>query len=296
MTNKQVTENELANIISKHNQIQAAHTSLEAGLNNPAAAVALPDDFRLHDLEDYRPHARRMRGRYTTQSIAAFVRYALTHADKAGAAIFLNPQEMNAKAVLDLGDCDNPGHRAHTANLISRQTAAYEALNGVVGRCLSQRKAAEFFEDWVGHIDIEFFGEPTNPDEGLPTITARRAIAALRNITIDTARRLESEVQALGSAVSAFEAVQASSKDEGGLPTTIRFTCKPYADLAPRTFELRLSVQAGEKAPEVLMRIKNAEQHQEAMGEELAQLMQTTIDNAPGEDKAQLSIFLGSFS
>lgn len=166
------------------------------------------------------------------------------------------------------------------AKLQLTKTAPYAMLLVINGRAQSQQALAEFLEDWGSVAALNFF----TPDG---EITMGKALAAIRRITIENLRKVESEEQQLSANRTAFESVKASSQEP--IPTTIYYTCKPYADLEARTFVLRLSILTGEKAPSLVLRIQNLEAHVEAMGAELAELVRKAISGA-------MPVLLGSYS
>ena len=229
--------------------------------------VMLPSDFQQHDLEKFQPHRRRARGTMSTTSLAAFAAYAKNHAE-AGATVFINAADMSATAVLNLGSPDAPGHADNRAKLEPKATAAYKALVKIAnGGGMKQGDVAEFLEDWAGQVEC------FNADGA---ISPPRAIAAVRKITIEALRKLESEEQSLSASRSAFESVAATSKEP--LPTTIYFKCQPYADLDERTFVLRLGVLTTNDKPLVNLRIVKQEEHQEDMANELASKIADAFD------------------
>jgi uncharacterized protein YfdQ (DUF2303 family) len=241
--------------------------------------VALPSDYKLHDLEQYLPNRRRMRGVMETESLASFVAYVSVN-EEPGTAVFVDQNAMTATAVLNLGQPDEPGHADNIAMLKPVKTAAYRALLAHAnGTGYTQKVIAEFMEDWADNLNC--FGVDGSP------IKVAQAVAAVRKITIDAMRKIESEEQSLGASKSAFESVQASSKEP--LPTLILFTCQPYADLDNRQFALRLGVLTGESTPKVNLRISKLEEHQEAMANELA----SSIRDLFGEDH---KVMLGSYT
>jgi uncharacterized protein YfdQ (DUF2303 family) len=230
--------------------------------------VALPSDYKLHDLEYYLPNRRRARGGMDTPNLASFSEYVTGTAED-GATVFIDQNAMTATAVLNLGTPDAPGHTDNTATLKPEKTAAYKALlQHANGSGLSQKVVAEFLEDWA--VNCACFGS----DAG--SIKTAQAVAAVRKITIDSMRKIESEEQSLGASKSAFESVQASSKEP--LPALIIFTCQPYGDLSPREFALRLGVLTGDAVPKVNLRISKFEEHQEKMAEELASKIEAQFD------------------
>ena len=255
-----------------------ANTALAAS-KDTKETVALPSDFKLHDLEQYLPTRRRMRGVMETESLASFVAYANTN-EELGTAIFVDQSAMTATAILNLGEPEAPGHADNIAMLKPVKTAAYRALLAHAnGTGYTQKVIAEFMEDWADNLNC--FGVDGSP------IKVAQAVAAVRKITIDAMRKIESEEQSLGASKSAFESVQASSKEP--LPTLILFTCQPYADLDNRQFALRLGVLTGESTPKVNLRISKLEEHQEAMANELA----SSIRDLFGEDH---KVMLGSYT
>lgn len=242
------------------------------------AIVALPDRFEKHDLEQYLPNRRRARGLMTTHTLSDFAKYTKTHAE-AGATVFVDADEMSATAVLNLGTSTAPGHTDNRAKAQLRRTAAYVALKAHAnGQAISQLKAAEFLEDWPGQVQC------FNDDGG---ITLPKAIAAIRKLSIESMRKLESSEQSLSASKSAFESVQATSADP--IPTTIYFDCEPYYGLEMRQFVLRLGVLTGGDKPAISLRIVKQELHDEEMAIEFANLVREAIES-------ELPVLIGAYA
>ena len=248
--------------LTKAEAITAAATTMTE--EAPAHMAALPNDFTVHDFERHALLRRRARGTMTTASISDFAVYANRHADD-GATVFIR-QDMTAVAVLNLGTPNAPGHADNKAKLVLQQTAAYKALLAMAGGGgHSQTTVAEWLEDWNLHIECFHEGEQ---------IPVRHAAAAVRKITIEALRRVESEEQQLGTSRSAMESVQA--KETGNLPTTIHFSCEPHLGLKHRTFSMRLGIITGDK-PKLTLRIAAFEVHAEEMAEEMAVLVRNEV-------------------
>jgi uncharacterized protein YfdQ (DUF2303 family) len=264
--------------IKQLTQSEAISAAATAITEQAATLVALPEDFKLHDLEQYLTIRRRARGLMTTSALKDFATYAKAHAE-AGASVFVDANEMCATAVLNLGTPDEPGHTDNRAKLQAQLTAAYRALlQHAGGRALTQTVAAEFLEDWPDLI--ECFNE-----QG--PIKLPKAVAAIRKLSIEAMRKLESSEQSLSASKSAFESVQATSADP--IPTTIYFKCVPYKDLAERLFVLRLGVQTGGDKPSIVLRIVKAELHAEEMANELADLVRDSLNG-------QMPVLLGAYA
>ena len=229
--------------------------------------VALPSTYQMHDLEHVLPLRRRPRGVMSTCSIVDFGAYVTAHASP-GATVFVKPISMAATAVLNLGSPAAPGHADDIAELCAESTAAYTALTKIAnGVAFGQRAVAEFLEDWEPNISCANGDGPINQAQ---------AIAAVRRVTIEGMRRLETTTSSLSESRSAFEQVTASSSGVP-FPTHIEFRCTPYHGLKERTFSIRVGVRADEKSPGLTMRIVTPEQHAEEMAEELAAIVRSTV-------------------
>lgn len=275
-----ISAESLVSVMQEHQQIEAASAAADHALQD-RGLLYLPSDFAQHDVEGFMVSRIRARGTMQTPFVSDFAGYTINHAD-AGTTVFVDAQEMAATAVLNLGYPTHPGHADNKAKLAPIKTAAYRALLGVVDKPLTQQKAAEFFEDWAGQL--LYFSDGENP----AAISAKQAVAAVRRITIENLARVDSEAQSLSANRSAFESVSASSKDP--IPTFVYFECRPYADLAQRTFVLRLGILTGEKTPSLVLRIQKAEEHTEEMANELAGLIREAFTGA------EIPVLLGTYA
>lgn len=257
--------------------IEQAAASIEGALQVNGIA-ALPSDYEQHDLETFMPTRRRARGVMSTHALSDFATYTKAHAE-AGATVFVDADEMSATAVLNLGTATAPGHTDNRAKVQLKRTAAYAALKAhASGQAISQLKAAEFLEDWPGYVQC--FN-----DQGV--IAPPKAIAAVRKLSIESMRKLESSEQSLSASKSAFETIQATSADP--IPTTIYFDCEPYHGLESRQFVLRLGVLTGGDKPAISLRIVKQELHDEEMANEFADLARESL-------ASELPVLIGAYA
>jgi len=241
-------------------------------------ALALPSDFKLHDLEQFQAHRRHARGEFATTRIGDFAAYVGQHREE-GATVFVS-EAMTATAVLNLGTAQFPGHADNLATLTITPTAAFTAFTKACANKLSQRDAAEFLEDWAEHMKCV---QDSN------TVPLGQAIAALRKLTVEAARKVESTVKNFGQSATAFESVEASSTDP--LPDYIFFDCEPYVGLEKRTFAARLGVLTGDATPSIVLRVARIEQHREEMRTELAE----KVGAAMAAESDVVSVALGTY-
>lgn len=257
---------------------QAGHAITQAFEANKAA-LALPERFKLHDLEPYLYNRRRARGVMSTESVPDFAKYVQDHAEE-GASVFVDADDMLAIAVLNLGTPDAPGQADNKAKLALRKTAAYIALKKTAnGDSMGQAKAAEFIEDWADLINCYADAEE---------IRTAQAVSAMRDITIEAARKVESQEQQLSASRSSLESVTASSKHT--LPTHIYFKCVPFAGLTERTFVMRLGIQTGSDKMGVVLRIVKQEEHDEEMAQEFAAKVAASLEST------EHPVFVGSYT
>lgn len=263
---------------------QASRALLIDGDANNVAA--LPDNFTVHDLEKFLPNRRRARGNMSTPNCEDFASYVVAHKE-AGASAFIDQQQMRAVAVLNLGAPGEPGHADNLATFAPEKTSAYIELLKVAnnGHC-SQARIAEFFEDF-GEC-MQFFG---GQDAGEKMSTSL-AVSAIRKITIESMKKIESEEQSLRATRGTFESIGAANAEK--IPVRIHFKCEPYHGFKERDFVMRLSILTNGQAPAIGLRIVKVEQHQEEMAKELVEKVRSSIAaKAPGE---AVSVLIGSYS
>lgn len=257
----------------------AVSAAVEAETAHARGVVYLPSDFTQHDLEPFLPTRRRARGHMNTTVIDAFAQYVERHADN-GASVFVDPQAMKAVAVLNLGYPYSPGHADNTATLAAKQTAAFLALQQILRAPVSQRDLAEFLEDW-GRLITCYAEDDLN-------VPLKLAVDAVRRLTIEEQRRLDSQEQNLSASRSTFEQVKAAGTGNN-LPSVIRFTTVPYMGLNERDFGLRLSVLTDGKVPMLRLRLILAEEHAEQMALEFA----AKVDQALA---GKVSVHVGTYT
>lgn len=278
---------EAIDALAEAQSILAADTAMSGAINQGPGdgLVALPTNYTVHDLEKALPFRRRPRGAMTTSVLGDFHNYLTKHLE-AGAAVFVDQKTMSATAVLNLGTPAAPGHADNTAVLGLKMTAAYKALAHITGNgARSQVTIAEFLEDWTANIKCQVQGD--GEEEEATDLPVRRAVAAVRKITIEGMRTLENEEKNLSASRSLIEQVQV--KNQATMPTRITFTCEPYLGLRTRDFHMRLSVITMGDKPSLALRVVNLEKHEEEMAEELASLVRSQVG-------ALVPVHIGSYS
>lgn len=264
--------------------ITQASESIAAALGQHMGMAALPDNYTRHDLEAVLPNRRRLRGNFKTPDITSFVQYSGMNAET-GAVVLVAAEgsDLKATTVLNYGTPALPGHADNTARLVLEPTAAYAALLGINGRQIGQKTAAEWLEDWREHASA--FRDDAE-------ITLRHAIAAVRDITIESAKKVDSTVEDLRESRSTFEQVQASNKD-GKLPNLLYFQAAPYEGFDSRTFVLRVAVHTGDSLT-LKLSVQQMELHREAIAKEFVAKVQDAF--AMGLPDIEMPVLQGEYS
>ncbi len=267
--------------LQESQSIENANKEIPGDLNHQL--IALPEDFKLHNLEGYHAVRFRFRGAFSTTSIDAFAGYAREVITQQSPC-FIDAKAMNAKLIFnftDKGHCDNTGFVA------LEKTAAYVALLKIAGARSTQKEIAEFIEDWRNCLVAR--SEPTAENPAGEIIPIVRVIGAIRKISIEAIAKSESEVRNFGATQASMESIDVKSADMP--PAFLSFTCEPYSGLPIRTFDLRLSVIT-DRAPALILRIVREEQVSEEMAKEFKAIIETKVSDITPE----INTFIGKFS
>lgn len=232
--------------------------------------AAIPDGMNFRDLETFMPTRRRQRGTFETTDIDSFGLYVEQHKEH-GATVFINADHMKAVAVLNLGDKVAPGHCDNRAILTVDKTAAYSALQFLCGRSHNQKDLAEFLEDWVSLVVCM--------DETGATIEPKKALAAVRKLTVESMQKVESAQNSLSATRSTFEQVNATSADP--IPVRLVFDCAPYNGLRIHSFDVRVGVLTSGKDPAFSCRMVNEAGSKEEIAREFADLTKRALNDTP---------------
>ncbi|MGH8433691.1 MAG: DUF2303 family protein [Pseudomonas sp.] len=201
--------------------------------------VVLPESVSLHGLEKYQPTRDRFRGSLKTQSLRDFSKYAESHISDDSDAIasrgFIDQDAMAATVIFNLGTPDEAGHGDDRATLTLKPTAAYTAVQAIVGKSLNQQTLAEWLEDWAPHITAT---------AGSETLSIAAAISGVRKMTIKATSQRDSSVGDFSASRSAMDDIEAKSQET--LPTAFLFQVVPFEGLGTSTLTLRLSVITGD--------------------------------------------------
>lgn len=246
-------------------------------LNTDIKTVVLPNGMNILSLEKYQALRSRFRGKFRTDSLPDFASFVV-EASTEGAQGFISADDMTCRVIFNLGTVAEPGHGDYAAELGLKKTAAFKAMERAAASSHEQKAFSDWLEDWAPNLAAV--------DKDGAKIEARKAVGAIRSITVEQARKSEHNVGDMSASRSAMDAIEAKSSE--GLPAEFQFTCSPFEGLSSRTIVLRLAVLTGGDKPVLRLRWIGEEQ----LREDLAVEFKQTVSEAIG-GSAKLTI--GSF-
>lgn len=144
-------------------------------LNTITPTIVLPEATKIVNLEQFGAGRSRFRGTFSTNSLTDFAKYVSDRA-VADAKGFINQDEMTCSVLFNLGNEEVPGHADDRAVLKLKPTAAYQAVQAISGKAMSQKDMSDWIEDWHGTLSAV--------GDELQNIPLAKAIAAVRTITV----------------------------------------------------------------------------------------------------------------
>lgn len=254
-----------------------------AGLNRLATdtpAVILTDGNggeKVVSLEPYAAGRSRFRGAMSTPSFDDFVGYVKANGDELPVPTFVDVERMSATAFFNLLEYGEPGHADWLAKLNLKPTASFSALCDIDGKKLSQKALAEWLEDWNDFVSAEYAAGDGD---------LKRAIAAIRKLTIKSRGESTHGVTATSTQRSALEEIEAQADN---LPVGFSWVCEPYVGLKSRIFRVALSVLTGGTEPQLVLRWVR----REAVIEDIAKEFKTTLQ---GRLDSSADVSVGTFT
>jgi uncharacterized protein YfdQ (DUF2303 family) len=224
-----------------------------AGAELPATDVpvaVLPNGTMVQSLEKFLERPRQMRRTFKTDRLTDFLTYATEECSTDASAVFVQSDGSGAKAVIDYGRHDAPQWGQHQAVLNMQHTPEFAALLDACAAPLSQRELTDWLEDWADIIQ-------SHEGSGLEQkeITNSVAVQRIRGVEIKSKSTRTHSDEDFKASVSGMDAIEASAKGSGSLPSLFAVTCSIYPDTEPRTVRARLSLRTGDEKPSFRMRI-----------------------------------------
>jgi len=264
----------------------AIQTIVDLAITNNAnklgviGATLVPKSADLKSVERFYEQPKRFRGAFSTDVMAEFIGYVNDNGTE-NTNVFIDAENMKAKAIIDMGDEDSPQWGEHIAKATLIKSPEYAALLQCNTQTFGQQELIDFAEDWEYCI--------TFVDAAGNDMDFRKTLATLRRIKVNANATAEQTVGNFAAARSTLEQVEIKAgADE--LPEKFIFACKPYDGFVYQYFDCPLHAKNGEKGPQFKYRIVGLEAKRNEIADEFKNRIReaVTVDN--------VSIYLGTMS
>lgn len=209
--------------------------------------IFLSDNSSVHDLERFSKTKRRMNGQFGTTSIKALAQFAestINQSSEVDTPSCFIGENGNAKLILNFGTIETPLHQDLKASVQLGQTAVFKAIDRLRDERLSQRDLAEFIEDF--HTYVKALDKDGNE------INQSVAIAAIRNMSIESNSSVNQTTEEYRDTSSAFASVEAKFKD--ATPAYLKFDIPAFNEIENREFVFRISVLTSDNKIKLALR------------------------------------------
>ncbi len=243
-------------------------------------AVVIPKDSKIEDLYYLQDTPRFFDAQFTTPVLSEFTDYVNQHAID-DTHVFINPEEMSATAIIDIGTHEAPQWGHHRAGLQLIKTPAYAALVHLADCPLAQQEFIDFAEDWQDNISF-YFGEVTLASD----VPFAKVISLLRKLKVNANQSSEQAVGNFNANRSALESIEITAGSEE-LPAGFVFKAIPYEGFKEVAFTCQLRAINQEKGVQLKYRIGQLALINESIAN---QIREKLVD---GLQSADCSIFIG---
>lgn len=245
-------------------------------------AIVIPEGFKLQSLELFKAIPNHFRAKYTTNVLDEFIEYLSFFANET-TAVFINPETLAAKAIIDMGDKSKPLWGRHLANIQLLKKPAYSALLKSANMLLLQQEFIDFIEDWRGNIN--FYAD----NEERASLSFSAVLKTLRHLKISANSNSEQNIGNFSASRSALESIEIKA---GGdlLPDGFLFEVIPYEGFAPVILSCQLRAVSDDKNVKLKFRIEQLDIIQNI----LAVQFQEKLINETKNKETAIRIFIGT--
>lgn len=219
-------------------------------VNGNLSAVLVPAGYKVESIEKLSHGPWRMRAIVAADCIAEFSAYVNEHAN-AYSRVFVDPQKLEALAVLDYGAPHQPQWGEHRAHCRLRLDECYaDLLRLATGSALDTERLVDFVLD---HPDACEFTSVPPEDQARPEdyFSVPQAVQTLRKIKTRQSRDSEHDTSDTNRSRSTLERAAVTS----AVPLTLRVQRKPAEGLDKRAIDVRLRYYLDGDKPLVSMRV-----------------------------------------
>jgi len=242
-------------------------------------AVVIPDNHGIQSLEFLQAAPNLFRAAYSTNNIDDFVAYVGQYHLLSQSKVFIDPEQIESSAILDLGTPEKPLWGKHKTTLKLEKSPEYAALLKANNTNYSQKDLIDFFEDYAEHI--------TFIDDDLNIVPFKSGIQSLRKLKTLENRQQESTVGNFSQSHSALESIEIKAAGEA-IPFGFKFDVFPYECL--KLFTVVSQIRASNSGKDVLLkyRISSIDKLKKEIAEDFKQKIVDAL-------KSDVAVYIGKF-
>jgi len=235
-------------------------------------SVIIPNNHKLTNIEYLLEAPKRFRAEFNTILIDEFVAYINKNGTER-TGIFINPKDMSAEAIINMGSDEKPEWGDHKAKLALTKMPEFSEFIKNNGRTLSQQDFIDFAEDWKDHIEFIDVSEET--------LDFRSSINAIRRLTVSATQSNESITGNFNASQSSLDAIEIKAAGSV-LPYGFIFTCTPYESFLQTILLCQIRALTDGKTVNLKYRIMMLDSHINNIGIEFKELLEQSINYEAG--------------
>lgn len=203
----------------------------------------IPNGFDLVNLDKYQERPSRKRGHFHTPSLDDFrsyvereVEHMRANNDDIAPAVFISEEKLTARAILDYGLNDRPGHCDHVAKFVLKLNEEFKLIRDAHKKWMPQLEFVNFLDDlnaYIHHLS----------DSDGEEIELKKGFQALRKIKFSATAETEIEETDYAKRQTGLAAIAVRSGHETNLPARVVFALHPSPDLDLMDIEARLRIR-----------------------------------------------------
>ncbi|MEI6543227.1 MAG: DUF2303 family protein [Methylococcales bacterium] len=242
--------------------------------------IVIPDNYGIQDLEHLQDKPYLFRASYSTNNLDDFVGYVGQYHLLNLSKVFVDPDQIESSAILDLGTPENPQWGKHKAALKLEKSPEYSALLKANNTNYSQKDLIDFMEDYADHI--------TFIDDDLNIVPFKSGIQSLRKLKTLENKQQESSVGNFAQSHSALESIEIKAAGEA-IPFGFKFDVFPYEGL--KLFTVVSQIRASNSGKDVLLKYRISSI--DKLKKEIAEDFKKKIIDAL---KSEIDVYIGRFT
>ena len=265
------------------------------GIASPFGLLLTPESWQRFDVEKYMENRRRQRNAFKTEMLDDFVEYIQGHDGVDNPRVFVQPRNMSAVCIFNVGDADTPGHLDDFASLSLDSAEAYIAAQGIHGRTLQQGDFLDWVDDHSEFI-VAFFNSNGEP------LAHPAALQALRTFNVDKIHSVSATQHDVRRELGDLERIEV--REAAGFPTHFTYRFEPAPGLPFVAVDIKIvphviadtRANVERRAPAFRIRVRAFDAFKETVGRTLVLELDKRLNAEAAEGTPPVPVLVGTLS